>query len=309
MATIESNIMIKLTNDAFIKARNYLLAEGRILEKRLFDYYFESGSSSGVFHSILAYQNDDGGFGWGLEPDTASPESQPLFTVMALLWLDRAQRLDVETIKQSLGFLLPLTFDDGGLPWMLKPNREYPRANHFDKPMHRSVITITAPIVGLCEKYGIHNEWTNKASKFVWESIKEQQDEHVQCAQCMHQRLFFLENTSNSLLAERAITSLRSWISSKNFTCFNVSHPEAGLYLHPTPTCYANHPDSALRPAFSDEQINASLDALISRQDETGAWATGYGYPNYLNPGMHWDGMYTINALKTLKDYDRIEVL
>lgn len=165
--------MIKLTKGGFSKARNYLLAEGRILEKRLFDHYFESGFTAEVYHSILAYQNDDGGFGWGLEPDTSSPESQSLFTEMALLWLDATKCLDVGTINKSLNFLRPLTFDNAGLPWMLKPYREYPRACHFDKPMHRPVITITASILGLCEKYGIHNEWTKQASEFVWESIRD----------------------------------------------------------------------------------------------------------------------------------------
>jgi len=92
------------------------------------------------------------------------------------------------------------------------------------------------------------------------------------------------------LLAHRAISDLCGWISSEKVTCFD-----------------ANHPDTPLRSAFSDKQINASLDALIYRQNESGAWVTGYGYPSYVNPSIHWDGMYTIKALKTLKAYGRLE--
>lgn len=298
--------MIRLSEEAFLRARNYLFAEGRMLEKRLFGFYFESSNSDGVFHAVLAYRNEDGGFGWGLEPDSSSPESQPLFTIMALLLLDEVGCLDTELVTHSLDYLLPLSFESGGLPWMIEPERPYPRADHFDRPLHRPTITITAPVLGLCEKYGIRSEWTERAGDFVWESIEEQKEEHVQCVQCMQQRLFFLENTSNSFLAEREIANLCSRISSENVTCFDDEHPKTGLYLHPTPTCFANHPESSLRSAFSDNQICASLDALISRQDECGAWVTGYGYPNYATPGIHWNGVYTINALKTLKAYGRV---
>ena len=75
---------MQLSNVQYRKARNFILTNARMIERRLFHYHFEQGDASGIFHAVYAYRNPDGGFGHGMEPDTASPESQPLFTVMAL---------------------------------------------------------------------------------------------------------------------------------------------------------------------------------------------------------------------------------
>ena len=75
---------MKLSKENYLKARDFILTNARMIERRLFDFHFENGGQEGVFHAVYAYRNADGGFGHGMEPDTASPESQPLFSVMAL---------------------------------------------------------------------------------------------------------------------------------------------------------------------------------------------------------------------------------
>ena len=85
---------------SFDKARDFVLSNGRILERRLFHFHFTAGPREGVLHAVLAYQNPDGGFGHGLEPDTSSPESQPLFTQMALEILDEIDCFDEPIIDR-----------------------------------------------------------------------------------------------------------------------------------------------------------------------------------------------------------------
>ena len=53
----------------FEKAARFIWENGRLLERRLFDYYFRGGSREGVLSAIRAYRNEDGGFGHALEPD------------------------------------------------------------------------------------------------------------------------------------------------------------------------------------------------------------------------------------------------
>ena len=67
---------MKLTRQNFNRARDFILANARMIERRLFDFHFNGGSTNGVFHSVYAYRNNDGGFGYGMEPDTASPKSK-----------------------------------------------------------------------------------------------------------------------------------------------------------------------------------------------------------------------------------------
>ncbi|MCG8373804.1 MAG: hypothetical protein MI700_09735, partial [Balneolales bacterium] len=123
---------MELTKQNFNKARDFILTNARMIERRLFDFYFESGNKEGVFHAVYAYRNSDGGFGHGMEPDTSSPESQPLFSIMALETLDEVGFLTKEIILDDfMPYFKSITTEKGGIPWMLRPKSEYPCADHF----------------------------------------------------------------------------------------------------------------------------------------------------------------------------------
>ena len=62
-------------DDVFAAAERFLRAEARLLEQRLSDTLFHGAPASGVVDALRGYQNDDGGFGHGLEPDTRCPAS------------------------------------------------------------------------------------------------------------------------------------------------------------------------------------------------------------------------------------------
>ena len=59
---------MKLSKDHFLKARDFILTNARVLERRMFQFHFEMGSSEGVFYAVYAYRNPDGGFGRGMDP-------------------------------------------------------------------------------------------------------------------------------------------------------------------------------------------------------------------------------------------------
>ena len=65
--------------EILVKARNFMLTNARLLERRLFQVHFEGESSDCVGQIVRAYQNSDGGLGHALEPDVRCPESQPIF--------------------------------------------------------------------------------------------------------------------------------------------------------------------------------------------------------------------------------------
>ena len=70
--------------DAFARARDYVYSQGRLLDRRRFGARFEGQDPTGVERAVLAHRNPDGGFAHGLEPDTRTPNSQPLDTWIAL---------------------------------------------------------------------------------------------------------------------------------------------------------------------------------------------------------------------------------
>src|SRR5690242_20846862 len=69
---------VKNMKNLFERAEEFIWHNARLLERRLFDFHFRSGSSQAVLSALRAYQNEDGGFGNALEPDIRCPESQPV---------------------------------------------------------------------------------------------------------------------------------------------------------------------------------------------------------------------------------------
>jgi hypothetical protein len=59
-------------------AQTFILSNARLLERHLFAYLFQGGDRQKALTALLAYQNEDGGFGNALEPDKRTKTSQPI---------------------------------------------------------------------------------------------------------------------------------------------------------------------------------------------------------------------------------------
>ena len=194
----------KLTKQKFKNAKDFILTNARMIERRLFHFHFENGDKEGVFHAVYAYRNTDGGFGHGMEPDTASPESQPLFSIMALETLDEVGYLTKDIILNDfMPYFRSVTTEKGGIPWMFRPKSDYPCEGHFKTIKEWAALSTTAPLLGILEKYDIDIPWMKKAEEFVWSEFERIQDKHVFCYLCVPRWLTFLTNTRNKEKANK----------------------------------------------------------------------------------------------------------
>lgn len=295
-----------LSKTNFLKARDFILTNARMIERRLFEFYFSDGDINGVFHAVYAYRNPDGGFGHGMEPDTASPESQPLFSIMALETLDEVGYLTKEIIlKDFMPYFESITTEKGGVPWMFRPKGIYPCEEHFKTVKEWAALSTTAPLLGILEKYEIDIPWMKKAEEFVWSEFERIQGKHVFCYLCVPRWLTFLNHTRNRTKAEKTINNLKSWILKKDLICNNKADEGWGLYGKPHSLNYAPSPNSILNLIFPQNIIDADIKELINRQKEDGRWDTWYGISE--GTKLEWAGIQTLWVLKTLKNYNAIE--
>lgn len=66
--------------EVFDKARKFIYLNARPLEFALWKYHFENGTADEVLSVLSAFQNEDGGFGHGLEADSLNPNSSHIQT-------------------------------------------------------------------------------------------------------------------------------------------------------------------------------------------------------------------------------------
>lgn len=277
-----------------------------MIERRLFQFHFEGGEAEGVYHAVYAYRNSDGGFGHGMEPDTASPESQPLFTIMALEILDEVGFLTKERIENDfMPYFMSVTTKKGGIPWMMLPTSDYPCSDHFKTVKEWAALSTTAPLLGILEKYKIDIPWMKNAEKFVWSEFNRIQEKHVFCYLCVPRWLTFLKQTKNQSKALKVIENLKNWILAEGVISDDPLDDGWGLYGKPHRLNYSPSPESLLHSIFTKSAIDFDLSELIKKQKNNGSWDTWYGISS--GTKLEWAGIQTLWSLKVLQNYKRIE--
>src|SRR5262245_36317671 len=98
-------------------AERFVTLNGRVLERRRFDFLFRGGPAEPVRAALDAYRNEDGGYGHALEPDGRGPGSQPVHVLCAL---DVLTELDLvgEHAGGICDYLASITGPDGGAPFV-----------------------------------------------------------------------------------------------------------------------------------------------------------------------------------------------
>src|ERR1700729_3777414 len=80
-----------LTRARFAAAEAFVQDQGRALDAALLGLASGRGSADGGRAALVAFQNADGGFGHGLEPDLSSPASSAIATSIGLRILTRLE--------------------------------------------------------------------------------------------------------------------------------------------------------------------------------------------------------------------------
>lgn len=281
------------------KATDFIWRTARLLEQRRFAYLFLDGQRQAVLEALRPYQNPDGGFGNGLEPDIRGPVSQPVPGWTALCILDEAGAFADPLVTRACDYLLTITTPEGGVPFVLPSVRDYPRAPWWetgDQPT--ASLNPTAAIAALLHKHRVEHPWLTAATEYCWRKLDEMErtDPYE-----MRAVLPFLDFVSDRQRAEHVFARVGPKILEQKLVALT---PTTQNETH-TPLNFAPRPQSLARRLFSDEVIETHLDALASAQQEDGGWQF-----NWLawNPAsaLEWRGVVTTEAVVTLRAYGRL---
>ena len=285
-----------VTTSDLSKATDFMWRTARLLERRRFAFLFLDDGRQAVLEALRPYQNADGGFGNGLEPDVRAPVSQPVPTWTALCILDEAEAFGDPMVTRACDYLLSITTAEGGVPFVLPSVRDYPHAPWWetgDQPP--ASLNPTAAIAALLQKHRVEHPWLTAATEYCWRQL----DAMDQASPYeMRAVLPFLDCVSDRKRAEQVFARVGPKILEQKLVALSPAMQED---TH-TPLNFAPHPQSLARRLFSDEVIEAHLDALASAQQEDGGWQFNW-LAWSLAAALEWRGIVTIEALVTLRAY------
>ncbi|HXS45551.1 MAG TPA: hypothetical protein VN751_13065 [Solirubrobacteraceae bacterium] len=280
------------------RARAFVLAAARLLDRHRFALRFDGGDPEAVAAALRPYANPDGGFGHALEPDLRGPDSQPEPTRHALaVLLDDLGRPDDPAVARACDFLAAASAPEGGVPFVLPSARAYPHAPWWqpaDDPPPG--LTTTGALAGLLLRHGIEHPWVPGATAFCWSAI-----EALEGSSPYELRgiLEFLEHAPDRDRAARALDRVAPFVA--EHVTLDPAEREGERHR---PLDFAPHPGAPGRALFDDATIEANLDALAAAQRDDGGWT--FDWPAWA-PATEpeWRGWVTIRALETLAAYGR----
>jgi hypothetical protein len=283
-------------NETIARAQAFVWANARLLERQLFAALFAGGDKEPVLAALRAYQNADGGFGNGLEPDKRDPHSQPVDCEQALHVLDEIDGFDDPMVARLCDFLPTITTTDGGLPFALPTVNDYPHAPWWsadaDPP---ASLNPTAAIVGLLLKHGVRHPWITQASDYCWGAISESETTEFHTLMPV---ITFLEHAKDRVRAERELDRIAARLREPGVIATDL---DAAGYVQ-KPLDWAPRADSWARRLFPDDLLAIHLKALAARQQADGGWPIAWE-PISEGVRLEWRGWVTIQALRTLQSY------
>jgi hypothetical protein len=140
-----------LSQEQLEKAGTFIFQHGRLLERQLYAYLFQDGTQKACIQALLAYQNADGGFGNGIEPDLLCPESTAIGAESAMVVLDLLDWHDDEIVIPLVEWIAAHQDERGVIPHPPEGLLAYPHQPWWENADDLRVLTLA----GLLCKWGV----------------------------------------------------------------------------------------------------------------------------------------------------------
>jgi len=304
-----------LDHDAYLRARGFL-DRGRALERAALAHALDGGPAWQVLDALVAFQNPDGGFGHGLEPDLLSGASSAVATSVALRRLAEIDAAPTHAVVEAAVAWTRRTIDPHARTWRIVPpeTEEAPHAPWWDQDGLEErfadfVLNPKAELTGRLYALAAGDDgWLDRLAEDVVREV----DNRVAAGQAleMHELMAtvtLVDAPHVPVLVRRHLYDLLVPLLDATVErdpaawCTYVLRP---LAVAPRPGCaFASH---------LAELVEAELDYLIAEQADDGAWwptwSWGRDERTWEQQRATWAGVLSLDALTRLHAYGRIDL-
>jgi hypothetical protein len=283
-------------------ATSFMATNARILDRRRFHHLHGDRDPDAVVAALEAYRNGDGGYGWGLEPDLRSAESQPAAALHAFEVLAEAAPLRTPRATELCDWLNSISLPDGGLPFAL-PIADPTGCAPFwvDADPTISSLQITSAVAACAHHVARHDPsvadhpWLAAATRYCLEAINALEE-----APPAYELSFALRlvDTIAAMRPEGAdlLERLGRYIPANGTVRVQGGTGDEML----RPLDLSPDPDGPVRGLFDRIVIAADLDRLARGQQPDGGWSVDWVSPSPA-AALEWRGYATVDAVTILR--------
>lgn len=313
--------MKKMSKQSFEEIRLWIYRNARPLDLALWQYHFEDGSRENVLNVLPIYQNDDGGFGNALEPDSWNPKSSPYTTLHAIDILNEINFTDKNhPIMQGIFKFLEsgIHSNENGWQFSIQSNDDYPHApwwTYDNEANEYESIGVSAGIVSFILKIAdkdtqIYKRAFSVANKLIAKlNNQDNNGEMGVSGYCtlkdMIQQLGLTDKFDMEILSNNV----------KKLVYDSIERDTSKwAYYGKTPSSFISSPDSEF---YKDNEdiTQKELDSIIENRPENGVWGITWSWfdnnekysKEFSISENWWKAKTAIGKLKLLRSFDRIE--
>jgi hypothetical protein len=282
-------------------ARDFMATHARALDRRRFELLDGRPDPSGALGALDGYRNSDGGYGWGLEPDLRSPESQPGAALHAFEVFEHVAPATTPRAAGLCEWLDSVTLPDGGLPMALPLGTAAgsgPWWAAADPAV--SSLQITTVVAAAAHRVAAHDPavaahpWLERATRYGLKAITA--IDEAPFAYVLAFSVRFLDAVHDSDPEARdLLRRLGSHVPADGRV--RVRGGAEDEMLHPLDL--APYPDRPARDLFTADVISADLDRLAALQQDDGGWIVDFLSRSPAG-SLEWRGYATVRAIDVL---------
>ncbi|ABR49633.1 conserved hypothetical protein [Alkaliphilus metalliredigens QYMF] len=306
--------MKTLNKDCFDQASKSIMKYGRALEKSLYQKHFNNGTDQSIMNELKKFQNEDGGFGQGIESDFRLPSSSPMATSVGLGHLSKLDDLEEsqEMIQAAIGYL-ETSFDKDKNGWFAVPKEvnDFPHAPwwHFNEADGMTVIdrnwgNPSAEILAYLYQYRQY------VKKLDVDGLVDYAIRHIENVQEIDsENEIFCYIKLYDVLPEELQKRLYKRISLAIEQVIIYDEEKWHEYV-PIPVDFVKSSNSN-QFGVVEAKLNRNLDFILNELESNGKinppWGESFYEGDLKDAYNEWIGLLTLKALVNLDGFERIE--
>jgi hypothetical protein len=283
-------------------ASEFMASHARVLDRRRFELRTGRADPAAALAALDGYRNADGGYGWGLEPDLRSPESQPGAARHAFEVFEDIAPAVATQAATLCDWLESITLPDGGLPFALPLSMTAGSGPWWGAAdLSVSSLQITSVTAAAAHRVAAHDPavaahaWLERATDYCVREIE--RIDQPPFAYVLAFSIDFLDAVHDSRPREADVLLRHLGTFIPDDGNLRVQGGTEHELLRPLDV--APFPDRPARSLFSDDVVAADLERLAALQQDDGGWVVDY---LKISPAgsLDWRGYATTRAIDIL---------
>jgi hypothetical protein len=275
--------------EAIAKARSFFQSNGRDIDQARFKHHFGELPLEDLLAVLARYQNADGGFGRGLEPDISAPDSNPFAVDLALqICIQAGVPGDHELLRRTVAYLEKTQSEDGEWRFTgeVTAHEMAPWFQGWDWPN----LNPACPIAGHLQELGLGSERLHRRVAQLFERLANPLDLVSDEFYKIGQYAYYFFPQEKSPQRDFYLSGVLWWLIRQHSTGKIEDNGHFFEYIR-TPQTFAGQNLPA-------EILDERLTALAGEQAGDGGWPTPYD--------PHWRGWVTVQNLLVLRAFGRV---